>query len=123
MFSDTDGDTLKRDMEKKIINLAVEHAPELLEGKKPAAMLSNKAASEAVKNMRLPSERVGKLSGEQMETRRITGKAKFINKVHPSVTLPCHSLSCVAAWPPQEAYGLSRGEQGDVDESDPTSPS
>ena len=28
MFSDTDGDTLKRDMEKKIVNLAVEHAPD-----------------------------------------------------------------------------------------------
>ena len=51
--------------------------------------------------------RTGKLSQAQVRTQRLIGSLKFLEKVHPEISLVMHRLSCVMSSPPSEAYTVA----------------
>ena len=94
-------------MPQKIIEAAREHMPELLEGTKvsvPSATAMQKIADA----MRMSDDRKKSLAPVQRKTQKLIGSLKFIERLHPRLTLILHRLSCVMAYPPPEAYEVAR---------------
>ena len=56
----------------------------------------------------MPEERKKSLSPLQRKTQKLIGSLKFIERLHPRLTLLLHRLSCVMAYPPPEAYEVAR---------------
>jgi hypothetical protein len=57
--------------------------------------------------MLLPSVRTGKLTRRQTSTQRLIGSLKFVERLHPRLSLILHRLSCVMSAPPPEAYDVA----------------
>jgi len=54
--------------------------------------------------LRMPDQRPTKLTKSQLRTQQLIGSLKFIEHLHPHLSLVLHRLSCVMACPPPEAY-------------------
>ena len=94
-------------MPQKIVEAARTHLPELLSGE-PTALPDGKKLHQMADALKLPKERPAKLSRRQVSTQAITGALKFIEKLHPAISLLVHRLSCVMSCPPPEAYDVAR---------------
>lgn len=101
--------TLQLTLPQKIVEAAREHYPELLSGERPTSPPPKGAALERLADaMRMPDERGGKLSRAQVRTQQLIGSLKFVEKIHPRLSLVLHRLSCVMSCPPPEAYDVAR---------------
>jgi hypothetical protein len=98
--------TINLTLEQKIVEAAREHCPELLSGERPQ-LPSGQALHKMADAMALPSERAGKLTRRQTSTQRLIGSLKFIERLHPRLSLVLHRLSCVMSAPPPEAYDVA----------------
>ena len=99
---------------------AREHFPELADASDlddPTATLAflrqhnlphGKSLSKLADAMEMPADRAPKLSHRQTQTQRLIGCLKFIEKVHPRLSLVLHRLSCVMSCPPPEAWDVAR---------------
>ena len=81
--------------------------PELIEGGK-VNVPSHTSLHQTADAMRMPEERKKSLSPLQRKTQKLIGSLKFIERLHPRLTLLLHRLSCVMAYPPPEAYEVAR---------------
>ena len=94
-------------MPQKIVEAAREHLPALLEGTAPSVLdlpVGRKLQKLADAMQLTGGVKDHKLSRKQHETQRLIGSLKFIEKLHPSLTLVLHRLSCVMSDPPPEAW-------------------
>jgi hypothetical protein len=102
--------SLTLSMPQKIIEAAREHAPELLSDSPPPA-LSSAAFQRLADSLALVPLRDGHrrgLSREQRRIQQIIGSLKFIERLHPRLSLALHRLSCVMSSPPPEAFTVAR---------------
>ena len=97
-------------MPQKVIEAAREHYPELLTGASPDSPPPKGVAVRRLADaLSLPSEKAGKLSRAQVRTQQLIGHLKWIERLHPRLSLICHRLSCVMSNPPQpESYDVAR---------------
>ena len=86
-------------MPQKIVEAAREHMPELLDGSK-VSVPSSTAMQKIADAMRMSDERKKTLSPLQRKTQKLIGSLKFIERLHPRLTLTLHRLSCVMAYLP-----------------------
>ena len=99
-------------MPQKIVEAAREHAPELLEGGTPKVpsgkKLQNVADALELAPMRDPTSetKIG-LTKRQRRTQQLIGSLKFIEQLHPRISLILHRLSCVMSRPPPDAYEVA----------------
>ena len=112
-------DALTISMPQKAIEAATEHVPELTtsdltSGADEHALLaalgipSGKKMQNLADSMQMSDPRPAKLSHRQTNTQRLIGSLKFMEKVHPELSLILHRLACVMACPPPEAYDVAR---------------
>ena len=94
-------------MPQKIIEAAREHMPELIEGGK-VSVPSYTSMQKTADAMCMLTVRKSVLSPLQRKTQKLIGSLKFIERLHPRLTLVLHRLSCVMAYPPPEAYEVAR---------------
>jgi len=96
-------------MPQKIIEAAREHYPELLSGEQsPSPPPKGLAMRRLADAMAMPAERAGKLTRKQVRTQQLIGSLKFVERLHPRLSLVLHRLSCVMSCPPPEAYDVAR---------------
>ena len=109
--------TLRLTLEQKIVEAARAHMPELLDGQRPANMPTGKVKGhvtggrlqQLADSLELaPRADSARLSPSQVRTQQLIGSLKFIERVHPRVSLILHRLSCVMSSPPPAAYDVAR---------------
>ena len=99
---------LRLSMPQKIIEAVREHMPELLDESGKVSVPSATSLQKTADTMALPEVRPKSLTPVQRKTQKLIGSLKFIERLHPRVTLLLHRLSCVMACPPPEAYEVAR---------------
>jgi hypothetical protein len=97
--------SLNLSLPQKIIEAAREYIPDILEGK-PLSLPSGTTLQRMADSMQL-AERSGRLTRAQTRTQQIIGSLKFIERLHPRITLVLHRLSCVMSSPPPEAWTVA----------------
>ena len=108
MHRDRAAGTITLSLEQKVVEAAREHMPELLEGKRPKDLPTGTKLHAMADALQL-AERAGeRLCPKQVRIQKLIGSLKFIERVHPRVTLILHRLSCVMSAPPYEAYDVAR---------------
>ena len=96
---------IKLTMPQKIIEAAREHLPELLDGT-PLSLPKGKQLRDMADRLVLVAS-PGKLTAKQRRTQQLIGSLKFIERLHPRVSLTLHRLSCVMSGPPPEAWDVA----------------
>ena len=94
-------------MPQKVVEAAREHMPELLTETKPSCP-SATSMQKIADAMAMPTERKKSLTPLQRKIQKLIGSLKFIERLHPRLSLVLHRLSCVMACPPPEAYEVAR---------------
>jgi hypothetical protein len=102
IYRDRPGLLLRLTLPQKIIETAREHMPALLDGGKLDLPYGQKF-QQLADGLQLVSPRPLKLARWQIQIQRIIGSLKFIEGLHPRLSLVIHRLSCVMASPPREA--------------------
>ena len=93
-------------MTQKTLEAVHEYLPGLLQGVRPSAKLGKGETLEKLADalMMPPAEqRRAKLDKSQKRVQEIIGSLKFLEKVRIDLSLVIHRLSCVMAYPPEEA--------------------
>ena len=93
-------------MPQKIIEAAREHLPSLIEGVN-TNLPHGKKLTDLADRMALPSPRPPKLTARAVQTQRLIGSLKFIEQLHPRLSLILHRLSCVMSSPPPESWEVA----------------
>ena len=107
--------TIQLTMEQKVIEAAREHMPELLSGDPvdipsgTSLSVSKKSLCKLADALEMPTDRTTKLSRRQRQIQQLIGSLKFIEQLHPRLSLVLHRLSCVMACPPEAAWDVARG--------------
>ena len=57
--------------------------------------------------LKLAEREGGRLTRKQQRTQMLIGSLKFVERVHPRISLVLHRLSCVMASPPPEAWTVA----------------
>jgi hypothetical protein len=124
------GYSLRRDRASRRIQLTVhqkineavlEFMPELRDPATAPPSSSGKKLQDMADALTMPppEERPDKLNAQQRRTQQLIGSLKFIEKLHPRVTLVLHRLSCIMCCPPPEAWVVACAALRDVhDERD-----
>lgn len=96
-------------MPQKAIEAAREHYPELLSSDASASPPPKGLALRRMADaMAMPTERPQRLDRKQVNTQRLIGSLKFMERLHPRLSLVLHRLSCVMSCPPSEAWDVAR---------------
>lgn len=99
-----DRSTLTISMPDKIDEAVREFLPEILDGSKPARILTGKALHDAADALRMPTEQPMPMPKAGKRVQQALGKLKFPEKrCIPALTLVLHRLSCIMKYPPPEA--------------------
>ena len=102
VWRDRPGLLLRLTMPQKIIEAAREHLPDLLDGYK-LSLPSGKKLMEMADALELVVPQPAKLDSKQVQIQRLIGSLKFIEQLHPRLSLILHRLSCLMSAPPHEA--------------------
>ena len=109
--------TLRLTLEQKVVEAARAHMPELLGEQRPPNLPTGKVKGhvtggklqQLADSLELaPRADSARLSPSQVRTQQLIGSLKFIERVHPRVSLILHRLSCVMSSPPPAAYDVAR---------------
>tara|TARA_B110000046_G_C13021457_1_gene411460 strand:- start:974 stop:4489 length:3516 start_codon:yes stop_codon:yes gene_type:complete len=101
--------TLRISLEQKIVEAVRAHMPTLLEGDRPKNLPAGKKLEALADSLELATRGgSSRLSPSQVRTQQLIGSAKFIERVHPRISLVMHRLSCVMSSPPEAAYDVAR---------------
>jgi hypothetical protein len=96
-------------MPQKILEAARDHFPLLLEeGVTRFAIPSGKKLMDLADSLTLGVSPPGKLSIAQVQIQKLIGCLKFIERLHPRISLILHRLSCVMSNPPLAALDVAR---------------
>ena len=68
-----------------------------------------RSLSKLADSLQLPEQRPPRLSPRQVATQQLIGSLKFIEQLHPQLSLVLHRLSCVMSCPPEAAWDVARG--------------
>jgi hypothetical protein len=107
------GFTIRRERARRLIQLTVqqkineavlEFIPELRDPATAPSLPSGNKLQTLADALTMPTERPDKLTRDQTRTQQLIGVLKFIEKLHPRITLTLHRLSCVMCCPPPEAW-------------------
>ena len=102
--------TLTLSQNRKIIDAAHKYLPSLTEGKKPTGLLEGKALLDALTQLSLPKDRVGKLSDDQKRVQKILGDLKYFERgTMPRISRMVHHLSCIMSFPHEGALQAAEG--------------
>jgi len=102
IYRDRASRLLRLTLPNKITEAAREHLPALLDGGK-LYLPSGQKFQQMADDLQLVTPRPLKLSRPQVQIQRLIGLLKFIEGLHPRLSLVIHRLSCVMASPPPEA--------------------
>jgi len=106
LTSDVAKGTISLTMPQKIVEAARAHCPELLEGKSPSVP-SGAKLQKLADSLELAPSKPSKLDKKQVRIQQLIGSLKFIERVHPRISLVLHRLSCVMSNPPLAAWDVA----------------
>lgn len=98
---------LQLTMPQKIDEAARAHLPQLLDGGALPRLPAGRRLSDIADGMALVSPAPAKLNPQQVRTQQLIGSLKFIELLHPRLSLLLHRLSCIMSAPPAEAYDVA----------------
>ena len=103
-------------MQQKINEAVLEFMPELRDSAAASPSPSGKKLQNLADSLEMPpiEKRKSKLTTEQVRTQKLIGSLKFIEKLHPRITLVLHRLSCIMCCPPPEAWTVACAALRDV---------
>jgi hypothetical protein len=99
---------LQLTMPQKIDEAARAHIPELLDGGALPRLPADRRLADIGDGLALFTPAPAKLDLQQVRTQQLIGSLKFIELLHPRLSLVLHRLSCVMSAPPPEVYDVAR---------------
>ena len=107
------GGAINLSMPQKISEAAREHLPQLIDHL-PLDLPTGRKLEQMADEMKLQpltpkgKDERAKLSRDQTRTQQLIGSLKFIERLHPRISLLLHRLSCIMSSPPPEAMTVAR---------------